>query len=78
MGGRNTPILSEKSKLWKKIQGKMSFIAKGIRKPKNPTLSILQPFNILEIQFYYKDGRNIQMIKEALFIRKELASDRVL
>ena len=57
----NTSVIC---KVFTRIKGKMSFIAKGIQKPKNPTISILQPFNILEIQYYYKDGRNIQMIKE--------------
>ena len=57
----NTSVICN---VFTRIKGKMSFIAKGIQKPKNPTISILQPFNILEIQYYYKDGRNIQMIKE--------------
>ena len=57
----NTSVICN---VFTQIKGKMSFIAKGIQKPKNPTISILQPFNILEIQYYYKDGRNIQMIKE--------------
>ena len=45
--------------------GKLTFIAKGIRKPKNPLLSILQPFNLLELQYYYKKNRSMQLIKEA-------------
>ena len=45
--------------------GKLTFIAKGVRKPKNPLLSILQPFNLLELQYYYKKNRNMQLIKEA-------------
>ena len=45
--------------------GKLTFIAKGVRKPKNPLLSILQPFNLLEIQYYHKKNRNMQLIKEA-------------
>ena len=45
--------------------GKLTFIAKGIRKPKNPLLSILQPFNLLEFQYYYKKNRSMQLIKDA-------------
>ena len=45
--------------------GKLTFIAKGVRKPNNPLLSILQPFNLLELQYYYKKDRNMQLIKEA-------------
>lgn len=45
--------------------GKLTFIIKGIRKPKKPLLSILQPFNLVELQYYYKESRGIQLIKEA-------------
>ena len=45
--------------------GKLTFIAKGVRKAKNPLLSILQPFNLLEFQYYYKKNRSMQLIKEA-------------
>lgn len=45
--------------------GKLTFIAKGIRKPKNPLVSILQPFNLVEFQYYYKKTRGIQLVKEA-------------
>ena len=46
-------------------RGKLTFIAKGIRKPKNPLLSILQPFNLLEFNYYYKKNRAMHLIKEA-------------
>ena len=45
--------------------GKLTFIAKGVRKAKSPLLSILQPFNLLEFQYYYKKNRSMQLIKEA-------------
>lgn len=45
--------------------GKLTFIIKGIRKPKQPLLSIMQPFNLIELQYYYKKDRGIQLIKEA-------------
>ena len=40
-------------------------MAKGVRKQKKPLLSILQPFNLVEIQYYFKKDRGIQLIKEA-------------
>ncbi len=40
-------------------------MVKGVRKPKKPLLSIIQPFNLVEIQYYYKKNRGIQLIKEA-------------
>ena len=48
-----------------KGQGKLTFIAKGVRKNKNPLLSILQPFHLLDLQYYYKKDRSMQLIKEA-------------
>ena len=45
--------------------GKLTLMVKGVRKPKKPLLSIIQPFNLVEIQYYYKKNRGIQLIKEA-------------
>ena len=45
--------------------GKLTLMVKGIRKPKKPLLSIIQPFNLVEIQYYYKKSRGIQLVKEA-------------
>ena len=45
--------------------GKLTFMVKGIRKPKKPLLSIIQPFNLIELQYYYKQDRGIQLIKDA-------------
>tara|TARA_B100000614_G_scaffold82994_1_gene74464 strand:+ start:13217 stop:13885 length:669 start_codon:yes stop_codon:yes gene_type:complete len=45
--------------------GKLTMMAKGVRKQKKPLLSILQPFNLVEIQYYFKKDRGIQLIKEA-------------
>lgn len=58
-------------------RGKLTFIAKGIRKPKNPSLSILQPFNLLEFNYYYKKNRSMHLIKEAdiLFSFSHLRKD---
>ena len=45
--------------------GKLTLMVKGVRKPKKPLLSIIQPFNLVEIQYYYKKSRGIQLVKEA-------------
>tara|TARA_B110001454_G_scaffold217261_2_gene242180 strand:- start:352 stop:1119 length:768 start_codon:yes stop_codon:yes gene_type:complete len=58
----NTSIICN---VFTKEHGKLTFIAKGIRKPKNPLLSILQPFNLLEFNYYYKKNRSMHLIKEA-------------
>ena len=58
----NTSIICN---VFTKEHGKLTFIAKGIRKPKTPLLSILQPFNLLEFNYYYKKNRSMHLIKEA-------------
>ena len=45
--------------------GKITLISKGIRKAKNPMLSILQPFHLLEFTFYYHKNRSMHILKEA-------------
>ena len=45
--------------------GKLTLMVKGVRKPKKPLLSIIQPFNLVEVQYYYKKNRGIQLVKEA-------------
>ena len=50
--------------------GKIAIIAKGARSIKNPLGAILQPLNQIECIYYYKSGRNIQILKEASIIDK--------
>lgn len=51
--------------LFTKEAGKVTIIAKGAKKPKNPIGHILEPINILDVNFYNKPSRNIQILKEA-------------
>ncbi len=46
-------------------QGKVATLAKGARRPKNNITALLEPLNIVEVSYYYKDGRGIQTLKEA-------------
>ena len=50
--------------------GKFAIIAKGARAIKNPMGAILQPLNQIECIYYYKSGRNIQILKEASIVDK--------
>ena len=45
--------------------GKVSVLAKGAWKPKNAAGPLLEPINHLHIQFYNKNTRNIQILKDA-------------
>ena len=51
--------------LFSKDYGKLNIISKGACTLKNPNSAILQPMNYIEICYYYKSKRNIQLLKEA-------------
>ena len=53
-----------------KDYGKLSIIAKGVRKVKNLNGAILQPLNHINLVYYFKAKRNIQTYKEASIIKK--------
>ena len=48
--------------------GKFAIIAKGARSIKNPMGAILQPLNQIECIYYYKSGRNIQILKVFFYL----------
>ena len=56
--------------LYSKDYGKFSVIAKGARSLKNPHGAVLQPLNYIDLIYYYKQKRNIQLFKEATIIKK--------
>lgn len=58
----NTSIICN---VFTKEYGKLTLISKGVRKAKNPQLSILQPFHLLELTFYYNKNRSMHILKEA-------------
>ena len=49
-------------------KGKVTVLAKGAWRPKNVSGPLLEPTNHLSIQYYHKDSRNIQILKNAGFI----------
>jgi DNA repair protein RecO (recombination protein O) len=60
-------------RLFTKNFGKINVIAKGARKPKNKFSSGLEPLNILQVNFYNKDNREIQTLKEASQIQSTIS-----
>tara|TARA_Y100000590_G_scaffold468976_1_gene654207 strand:- start:2662 stop:3405 length:744 start_codon:yes stop_codon:yes gene_type:complete len=50
--------------------GKISLIAKGARAIKNPAGALLEPLNHIDLVYYYKPKRNIQLLKEGTIIKK--------
>ena len=51
--------------LFTKKYGRVSVIAKGARKPKNLNSAVLRPLQFIDLHYYYKPKRNIQLLKEA-------------
>ena len=50
--------------------GKISILAKGAWRPKNAAGPLLEPINHIHIQFYNKNTRDIQILKDAEFIQQ--------
>lgn len=50
--------------------GKFSIIAKGVRSIKNPYGAVLQPLNLINLVYYYKEKRNMQLFKEGAIVKK--------
>jgi len=52
--------------------GKIALMAKGARKPKSSFFAQLEPMNILSINYFHKDARNIQLLKNSSFIEDSI------
>jgi DNA repair protein RecO (recombination protein O) len=50
--------------------GKVSILAKGAWRPKNASGPLLEPINHIHIQFYNKNTRDLQILKDAGFIQQ--------
>ena len=50
--------------------GKVSVMAKGVRKPKQPLGLFLEPMNHIYLQYYHKNTREIQILKDAGLIHQ--------
>jgi DNA repair protein RecO (recombination protein O) len=46
-------------------RGRLTCIAKGVRRKNSPLASILDTFNRVELVYYWKDGRGVQTLAEA-------------
>jgi DNA repair protein RecO (recombination protein O) len=58
--------------LFSKESGKLALMAKGARKPKSPFSAQFEPMNILNINYFHKNGRNIQLLKNSSFIENSM------
>ena len=55
-------------KVFTKTNGKVTIIAKGARSNKKTTSAILEPSNHIQMQYYHKSNRDVQLLKDAVFI----------
>jgi DNA repair protein RecO (recombination protein O) len=56
-------------RLFTKEKGKVTILAKGAQAPKKSINAFLEPINHIHIQYYHKNSRDIQLLKEAGFIK---------
>ena len=57
-------------RLFTKDQGKITVMAKGAWRPRKTTGSLLEPINHIQLQYYHKNSRDIQILKDAELIHQ--------
>ena len=67
------------ARMFTEDQGKVTILAKGAWRPKNNAGALLEPMNHIHLQYYHKNSREIQVLKDGGFtqqfsnLRKELS-----
>jgi DNA repair protein RecO len=66
---------SESSKivtLFTRRHGKIGVMGRGVKKPKNKMAGLLEVGNLLDVVYYMKDSRSVQILSEASYHQKLL------
>ena len=58
------------SRLFSEDQGKITIIAKGAWRPMKTAGPLLEPMNHIHLQYYHKNSRDIQILKDVELIRQ--------
>ncbi len=58
--------------IFSKKHGKMAVIAHSAKKPKSKFSGLLEPCNVLDVVYYYKKSRSVQILSEASYIEKTM------
>ena len=58
------------SRLFTEDQGKITVMAKGAWRPKKTTGPLLEPMNHIHLQYYHKNSREIQILKDVELIHQ--------
>ena len=53
------------SRIFTEDHGKITVIAKGVWRPRNTAGYLLEPMNHIQLQYYHKNSRDIQILKDA-------------
>ena len=56
-------------RLYTKEKGKVTVIAKGVQRAKKSTIALLEPINHIHVQYYHKNSREVQLLKDVGFIQ---------
>ena len=59
-------------RLFTKEKGKVTVIAKGVQRAKKSTVALLEPINHIHVQYYHKNSREVQLLKDVGFIQHYL------
>lgn len=52
--------------------GKIALMVRGVKKPKNKFSGLIEIGNVLDVIYYYKSSRSVQILSEASFAEKTL------
>jgi len=57
--------------------GKIALMVRGVKKPRSKFSGLIEPGNILDVVYYYKSSRSVQILSEASYAEKnyELRTD---
>ncbi|MDX1670912.1 MAG: DNA repair protein RecO [Balneolaceae bacterium] len=58
--------------LFTEEHGKIAVLVRGAKKPKNKFSGLIDPGNILDVVYYHKDSRSVQILSEASYLDKTL------
>ena len=58
------------ARMFTEDQGKVTILAKGAWRPKNNAGALLEPMNHIHLQYYHKNSREIQVLKDGGFTQQ--------
>lgn len=50
------------------VRGRLACMARGVKRPKSQLAALLDAFNRIELVYYWKDGRSVQLLADAALL----------